>query len=155
MPAIELSPLDRTTLLTIGNTDATIGIDHAAGFIRSLRWNATGIDLFQQLLKSGKYPPTVGGLRSYDERDERWYSDVNAPFTITGMRQEGQSVRFNKRFTGAPFSLDVELRCDDDALHWELQATKADATVADRSLRAVFFLPLLAGWDVWAPGVAG
>ena len=32
-----------------------------------------------------------------------------------------------------------------------MQAVKANAKVADRSLRVYFYLPLIAGWDIWAP----
>lgn len=155
MPAIELAPLDRTSLLTIRNADATIQVEQATGFIRSLAWNANGVDLFQQMHKSNKYPATVGGLRIYDELDERWYSDVNDPFTVSGMRQAGESISFSKQFAGAPFRLDVTLGFDEGALHWEVRAEKLGAAVPDRSLRVVFFLPLLAGWDVWAPAWQG
>ena len=40
---------------------------------------------------------------------------------------------------------------DDDCLHWEVDAAKKNKKVADRSLRVYFMLPLIAGWDVWAP----
>ena len=154
MSAINPAPIDRLILLRIGNRDADFAIDGATGFIRSAVWKRTNIDLFTQIHK-GASPQTIGGLRIYDELDERWYSDLETPATVSGMRLDGQTVSFSRRYAGAPFIVDVVLRCDDDALHWEVRAAKTGPAVPDRSLRVYFFLPLVAGWDIWAPAWQG
>ncbi|MGH7145747.1 MAG: helix-turn-helix transcriptional regulator [Planctomycetota bacterium] len=153
MPAVQLQPLETTALFALKNDDITIGVEQSTGFIRTMTWNKTGLDLFKQVRQN--LPATIGGLRIYDEKDEKWYSDLNDPFTLSKMRQEGPAVRFSKRFAGAPFKIDVTLRLEADALHWEIYAVKNSAAVADRSLRFYFFLPLIAGWEFWAPAWQG
>ena len=148
MSAFRLAAAEPEDLLTLENKTCAVGIDRKTGWIRSLRWKAKEVDLFRQV--RGGIPGYIGGLRVYDEHDRRWYSDFGA-FTVRGLRRHGRTVTFVKRFEGAPFELAVTLRMDADALHWEVAAEKLDRKVADRSLRVCFFLPLIAGWDVWAP----
>ena len=133
----------------ISNRDATIDIEKATGFIRGCTWKRNGVDLFKQL--RGGIPGYTGGLRIYDERDDRWYDDLRTPFTVSKVRHSGRSVSLTRQYRGAPFAITLTLRMDATALHWEVEAVKKDRTVADRSLRVYFMLPLIAGWSVWAP----
>jgi hypothetical protein len=133
----------------IRNRDATLRIEKATGFIRGCTWNGTGTDLFQQT-RDG-IPGYLGGLRIYDERDDRWYDDARTPFTISTFSKRGQAVTLTRQYRGAPFTVTLTLRMDEDAFHWEVAAEKKNKKVADRSLRVYFMFPLIAGWDVWAP----
>jgi hypothetical protein len=149
MPAITLKPLDQVPAFTLANRDVSIAVEQKTGWIRSLYFQARKVDLFQQLRQG--IPGYVGGLRIYDELDERWYSDLNDPFTVSAMRRRGNRITFTKKFRGAPFTLCVTLLLEKDALHWEVEARKNAPRVADRSLRVHFLWPIIAGWDVWAP----
>ncbi len=136
----------------IENRHAFIEIERRTGLIRSAVWKATGLDLFQQV--RGGIPGYIGGLRIYDEHDRRWYSDFDA-FTVRRMTRRGNTVTFDKQYAGAPFRIRVTLHMDRDCLNWTVDAVKRNRRVADRSLRVYFFLPLIAGWDVWAPCATG
>jgi hypothetical protein len=149
VPAITLRPLDTVPLWKIENDDVAIAIEQDTGFIRSMLFKEKNVDLFQQVRQN--LPGYIGGLRIYDERDEKWYSDLNDAFQISNAAKNGNAVSFTKHFSGAPFSLNVTLNLEAEALHWEVEAVKSDRTVADRSLRVYFFVPLIAGWDFWAP----
>jgi hypothetical protein len=133
----------------ISNASATIAIEKSTGFIRSCVWKRNGVDLFQQL--RGGIPGYIGGLRIYDEHDDVWYDDLRTPFTVSKTSQSGQSVTIRRNYRGAPFSIDITLRMDRTAFHWEVEATKKNRSVVDRSLRVYFAFPLIAGWNVWAP----
>jgi hypothetical protein len=65
----------------IRNRDATLRIEKATGLIRGCIWRKTGVDLFRQT--RGGIPGYIGGLRIYDELDDRWYDDWRTPFTVT------------------------------------------------------------------------
>ncbi len=149
MPAISLRPLDSIALWKIENKDVSLDIEKDTGHIRSLLFKAKNVDLFKQVRQN--LPGYIGGLRIYDERDERWYSDLNDSFTVSNAKQNGNSVSFTKQFSEAPFTLTITLNLEADALHWEVGAVKNGTNVSDRSLRVYFFLPLIAGWDFWAP----
>src|SRR4051812_37684379 len=148
-PPPALRPLERTPLHTLANPDVAIGIEQDTGWIRSLRFKERDVDLFRQVRQN--QPGWIGGLRVFDEREQRWFSDLEHESTLSAMARRGDTVAFSKRFAGAAFRLDVVLRLEADALHWEVRAEKLDPAAADRSLRVYFFLPLIAGWDVWAP----
>jgi hypothetical protein len=138
-----------TTCWFLKGADATVAVEKATGFIRGCTWRKTGVDLFQQ--NRGGIPGYIGGLRIYDERDDRWYDDWRTPFTVTRAVKRGQAVTIARQYKGAPFTIRLTLRMDADAFHWEVEARKKNGKVADRSLRVYFMFPLIAGWDVWAP----
>lgn len=141
------------------NADVHIGVGRPSGAIRSIVWKRTGLDLFRQV--RGGIPGYVGALRIYDERDDCWYDDLRTPFEVSDVLVADHvggsppAVRCTRHYRKAPFAVDVELRLEDDALHWEVSAVKDSPRVADRSLRVYFSLPLIAGWDVWAPCAHG
>ncbi|MFH1024799.1 MAG: hypothetical protein V1809_15570 [Planctomycetota bacterium] len=149
MPAIVLKPLDQVETFTLENPDVAIHVEKKTGWIRSLYFRKKKVDLFQQTRQG--IPGYVGGLRVYDEREERWFNDTNDPFTVSGARKSGNRVTFQKRFRGAAFTLAVSLILDKDAFHWEVEARKNNPRLPDRSLRVYFCWPLIAGWDFWAP----
>ena len=153
MPAITLKPLDQVATYTLENRDVSIAVEQKTGWIRSLVFKAKKIDLFQQLRQG--IPGYVGGVRVYDERDERWFSDLNDAFTVSDVRKRGNKITFTKKFRGAAFTLFITLILEKDAFHWEVKAEKNSSRVADRSLRVYFQWPLIAGWDVWAPAYNG
>jgi hypothetical protein len=149
MPAITLQPLNLVTTANLENADVSMQIEQATGFMRSMLFKDRNVDLFQQVRQN--LPGYVGGLRIYDERDEIWYSDLNDAFTLSDFAANADRISFKKQFKGAPFELTVTMKMEGDAFHWEVEAVKANPSVSDRSLRVYFFLPLLAGWEVWAP----
>jgi hypothetical protein len=139
----------RATCWFLKNADAMLAVEKATGLIRGCTWRRTGLDLFRQT--RGGIPGYIGGLRIYDERDDRWYDDWRTPFTVTRAVKHGQGVTVIRQYQGAPFTVTLSLRMDESALHWEVAAEKKNRRVADRSLRVHFMFPLIAGWDVWAP----
>ena len=145
----QLRDVSQVKTWRLENQSAAVDIERDTGLIRSMIWKKKGLDLFAQV--RGGIPGYAGGLRIYDEHDRRWYSDLETPFETTKAAKRGQSVRFSRQYKGAPWSVSLELRMEDDALHWEVRIDKAKPQVKDRSLRVYFFLPLIAGWDVWAP----
>lgn len=149
MPAITLAPLTSDSAAQLENDDVSILIEKQTGLMRSMRFKKNDTDLFQQVRQN--LPVCAGGLRIYDELDERWYNDLNDAFTVTDFRASKSELGFKKKFHGAPFELSVRFKIESDALHWEVDAVKTTKDVADRSLRVYFFVPLIAGWDVWAP----
>ena len=90
-------------------------------------------------------------MKIYDEYEEKWFSDLETPFTISKVTKSGKRISFVKTFAGAAFSLTVTLVLDRDAFHWEVAAEKTSPSLADRSLRVYFLWPLISGWDFWAP----
>ena len=149
MPAIILAPVEKLKLWTIENKDVSIGVDQKTGFIRSLVFKKKKLDLFQELRQG--IPGYAGALRIYDELDERWYSSLNDAFTITSARKTKNKISFEQKFKGCPFIVKVTLNLERDAFHWEVEARKQNQKIADRSLQVIFDMPLIAGWNVWAP----
>ena len=153
MPAITLKPLDSIPTSTLENNDVSITVEQQTGFMRALRFKQKNVDLFAQVRQN--LPGYIGGLRIYDERDEVWFSDLNDAFTVRDFKAGDNQVSFKKQFKGAQFELTVRMKLEADAFHWEVDAVKGSSAVADRSLRVYFFVPLVAGWDVWAPAFEG
>ncbi len=151
--AVAVEPLKKSDLWVLENADVAIGVQKSTGWIRSATWKTTGLDLFKQV--RGGIPGYIGGIRVFDEHDRLWYSDLDTPFKLAEPKKRGQAITFDKQFKGAPFHLTLTLKMDEDCLHWEVQATKKNKKVADRSLRVYFMMPLIAGWDVWAPCLQG
>jgi len=139
----------RAETWTLENGEVRMEIEKAGGWISSLVWKNTGLDLFRQL-KDG-IPGYRGGIAVYDEHDRVFYSDLETPFTIKRAFKRGNRVVCEKRFRGAPFEVRITFLMHADALEWKVEAWKAGKHVADRSLRVHFLLPLVAGWHVWAP----
>ena len=138
----------KTGTWRLENADVWMDIERATGLIRSMHFKRAGQDLFRQI--RGGIPGYAGTLRIFDERDDRWYDDLRTPFTVSAASKRGNVVRLTRRYRGAPFTVRVTMRMEEDGLHWEVEAAKV-GRAADRSLRVHFCLPLVAGWDVWAP----
>ena len=153
MATAQPNDLARTGTWRLDNADVSMDVESSTGLIRSLVFKRTALDLFQQL--RGGIGGYVGALRIYDERDDRWYDDLRTPFTVTNASKRGNTIRMTRHYAEAPFTVDLELRLEDDAFHWEVTAEKASPDLPDRSLRVYFRFPLIAGWDVWAPCAHG
>ncbi len=153
MAVAALKPLTEKTTARIQNPDAHIDIDTRTGLIRSLVFRNKKVDLFAQTRQN--IPGYACGLRVYDELDQREYDDLASPSTIRDLKAGRNSVTFTRQYKDAPFALQVTMKMDKDAFHWEVQATKKNKKVADRSLRVYFTMPLIAGWNVWAPCLSG
>ncbi|KKM19790.1 hypothetical protein LCGC14_1652070, partial [marine sediment metagenome] len=153
MPKLSFNPLAAPEVWTIANRDVSIAVEKKTGFIRSLLFKKAKVDLFAQL--RGGIPGYVGGIRVYDELDGQWYSDMTGRFRLSRARKSGDKVTFTKQFAGAPFTVKVMLSLESDALRWQVEAAKKNSRVADRSLRVYFQMPLIAGWDCWAPCQGG
>jgi len=146
--SITFPPLDARRCWFLRNGQVTLAIDKATGWIRSMAFQPSGVDLFQ--IKRQNIPGYLGFLRVYDQRDDRWYHDLKDPCRVRAAKRANM-VTLTKRFAGAPFELKVTLALDDFGVLWQIEARKASRRVADRSLRVGFNLPLQAGWHVWAP----
>jgi hypothetical protein len=153
MVKTELNPLTKTATWTLQNPVVRLEIEKSTGLIRSLYFKAKKVDLFQQL--RGGISAYACGLRIYDERDEVWYEDLKSPFTISKAKLSGQTLTFSKHYKGAPFSITVSMSLDRGMFKWVVEAEKNNARVTDRSLRVYFSMPLIAGWDLWAPCLVG
>jgi len=153
MATAQPNDLARTGTWRLDNADVSMDVESSTGLIRSLVFKRTALDLFQQL--RGGIGGYVGALRIYDEHDDRWYDDLRTPFTVTNASKRGNTIRMTRHYAEAPFTVDIELRLEDDAFHWEVTAEKASPDLPDRSLRVYFRFPLIAGWDVWAPCAHG
>jgi len=149
MPAIQLKPVDSVETFTLENHAVSLAVEKKTGWIRTLFFKEKKVDLFQQLRQG--IPGYVGGLKVYDEYEEKWFNDLNDPFTVTACRQRGNRITFAKTFRGAAFTLFVTLKLEKDAFHWEVRAEKKSPGLHDRSMRVYFMWPIIAGWDVWAP----
>ena len=149
MKPLKLTELTKSDVHTIKNEHVAFDIEKKTGWIRSMVWPRQGVDLFQQL--RGGIPGYAGGIRIFDEEDRVWYSDYDSTFSVSNMRKSGKAVTFNKQFKDAPFSVTVTMKMDRDCLNWDVEAEKKNKKVKDRSLRVYFSLPLIAGWDYWAP----
>ena len=148
-----LKPLDQIKTWTLDNAAVRMDIEQDTGFIRSLLFKQKNVDLFQQL-RAG-IPGYIGGLRIFDERDEVWYEDLRTEFSVSNAEQRGNTVSFTKHYAGAPFAVHVRLILEQDFFHWEVEAQKTEPSVPDRSLRVHFSMPIIAGWHLWAPCLAG
>ena len=132
------------------NDAVSIAVEKKTGWLRSFLWKRQDVDLFQ--IRRQNIPGYLGYLRVHDERDGRWYNDLTDRFRILAASKRRNTVRFTKRFVGAPFLLDITLRLDEGgALRWQVAARKANRKVADRSMRVGFNVPLQTAWHVWAP----
>lgn len=150
---LSFKPLEKAEKWVLQNRDVSIDVEKKTGFIRSLLFRKKKVDLFQQL--RGGIPGYIGGIRIYDELEKRWYSDMETPLRVSRARKSGNKVSFMKQFKGAPFSVKVTLNLEKDALDWVVEAEKKNRKVADRTLRVFFQMPLIAGWNVWAPCKGG
>ena len=146
---IEFPRLTKKNCWFLENEAVSLAVEKATGWIRSLYFKRRKVDLFQ--IRRQNIPGYLGYLRVCDERDGRWYSDLTDRFRIVSASKRRNRIKLTKRFTGAPFVLTVTLALDDDGLLWQVQATKANAKVADRSMRVGFNVPLQTAWHVWAP----
>ncbi len=145
---IRFPKLTRKTCWFLENGDVSLAVEKATGWIRSMAFKPSGVDLFQ--IKRQNIPGYLGFLRVYDQEDGRWYSDLRDRCRVRATKR-GNKITIAKRFAGAPFELTITLALDDFGLLWQVEARKANRRVADRSLRVGFNLPLQAGWHVWAP----
>ena len=143
----------RTTHWVLEDDAVSLAVDRDNGWIRGLMFKQAKVDPFAIVRQN--MAGHLGYLRVFDERDGRWYSDLSDRLRITEANQRGQRITMIKRFAGAPFVLFVMLTLEDGLLTWQVRAEKATRKTQDRSLRVGFNLPLLAGWQVWAPCATG
>ncbi len=153
MKRISFPEATRENCWFLDNRSVTVAVEKSTGFIRSLYFKRRKVDLFG--IRRQNIPGYLGYVRVYDEREGRWYDDTRHRFRLVRAAKRGNRITLTKRFAGAPFVLTITLSLDADGLTWDVQAAKANARVADRSLRVGFNLPLQAGWNVWAPCANG
>lgn len=149
----DLSPLKPSQAWILQDRAVCLKIEKTTGLIRSLFFKEKKLDLFQQL--RGAISGYAGGVRIYDELDEVWYEDLKTPFTLSRVTLAGSTLTFCKQYRGAPFQITVRMSLDRGMFRWTIDASKNNARVPDRSLRVYFSMPLIAGWNVWAPCLTG
>jgi len=147
---MKAKPLSETQLVTIEDGSFRVGLDQSTGWIRSLIWKPSGTDLFAQIRRP--IEGYIGGIRIFDEVARRWYDDFDNDFRLRWVRKK-KTLAFEKRFRGAPFVARVEFSLRKGVLEWDVELRQAPGQKRNRQVKVVFFLPLIAGWDVWAPAV--
>jgi len=150
---MKAKPLTETRLLCIEDTSFRLGVDEATGWIRSFVWKPAGTDLFAQVRRP--IEGYIGGIRVFDEVARRWYDDFDGAFRVRWVRRggRGRTLAFEKQFRGAPFVVRVEFSLRNGVLAWDVALRQSAGRKGNRQVKVVFFLPLIAGWDVWAPAV--
>ena len=101
----------------------------------------------------------AGGFEVYDELERRLYTDRVAECTVDGWRVTDigafRRIEFTKRWTGAPFVLDVALTGETAGLRLEMSARlvkQPDGRFPrQRNVRVSFVLPAAPGLLGWAP----
>ena len=144
--------IGKENLLIIENEHASISVSRSTGWIRSLVWKDKGVDLFAQLKRP--IEGYIGGIRVFDEVSRKWYDDFAGRSEVRWKKGGKDGVlSFSKRFRGAPFSVQVTLSLDGTRLAWDVELRQIRGKKGNRQVKVVFFLPLIAGWQVWAPAV--
>ena len=152
MTMMRAKPATKKTAHLVG-AKAGVEVDKRTGILRSLVWNKQKVDLMKQTpMNISDY---AGTLEVYDKADRTRYSDLATGVRVSKVTQRGQTLKLTKTYAGAPFALTETFRMEKDYLLWEVEAVKRNKKVSDRSLRVHFNLPLIAGWDIWAPCLTG
>ncbi len=138
-----------TKMQYIENSVVKLGVDSKTGFITSLLFKEKKIDLFQQLRQN--IPGYVSQIRVYDELDNIWYNGLLTPPIVKNFKKHKNSIQYDITYKGCPFILSVFLKFDGEFLQWSAEGRKANSKVKNRSLRVVFDMPIIAGWNIWAP----
>ena len=140
-------------LRSISNPAGKLSVETKTGFIRSLSWNGKNTDLFKQLRQN--IPGYIGGIRIYDELEKKWYSDHTSSFKVSDFKAGSKKISFKKDYKGSSFLVKITFTAEKDSLDWAVEIEKKSRKTADRGLRVYFFLPMIAGWEVWAPAFKG
>jgi len=150
---MKAEPLEKIKLLTIENGKARVGVDEATGWIRSLVWKRRKVDLFGQTRRP--IEGYIGGIRVFDEVARKWYDDFDQKFQVRWINKgtRGKRLIFEKRFKGAPFAVRISLSLEKPYLQWDAELRQDARRKGNRQVKVVFFLPMIAGWKVWAPAV--
>ncbi len=150
------SPSDQGVIY-LENSMVKLGLSKETGWLSSLVWKDKGVDLLKQKLNLKKVDTQdyLGGLRLYDELTKQWFNDLDKNFTIEDFKADDRAVSFTKDFKGADFTLRETLTLDNDSLNWQVEARKKTDSAPDRSLQVHFCLPVIYGWEVWAPSGKG
>jgi len=141
------------------NSTTKLTVEKETGWLRSLFYRDRNIDLL-----GGK----IGGIKIYDGLKCEWYSDLQTPFQITSGKCDGKKLEFVKQFQAADFNLKVTLsvveagilansattvaevaKTSEDYITWEVMLEKNQGI--DRTIEVHFLLPLLIGFQFWAP----
>jgi len=91
-----------------------------------------------------------GGLEVFDERDRKWYSDLQTACTLKEVIVSGREVCFVKQFEGAPFVLRCSWRAGGDGIRLHVEAALRGGG-ENRSVRVSVVLPVTRGLLSWAP----
>ena len=145
----ELKPRAENRKHVLRNETAEFILERMTGQIRGMRWLDRDVDLFQQT--RGGIPGYIGHIRVYDEHDRQWFSDIEHSCVTRDPHADDRSLTVTKLFDDAQFVLTVRYEIMPEGLRWKVDAEKTSPEAADRSLRVYFDMPLIAGWDVWAP----
>lgn len=144
-------PLEKCKLVSIGDDGVQIGLDEATGWLRSFAWKRNGVDLLAQLRRP--VAGYIGGIRVFDEVSRKWYDDFTGRFKVRWLKKGPRQAVFEKRFERAPFKATVRMALEKDCIAWDVALTQPAGRRGNRQVKVVQFLPLIAGWDVWAPAV--
>jgi len=150
---MKAKPLDQVKLLSIENRSAQVAVEEETGWIRSLVWKGRKVDLFAQTRRP--IEGYIGGIRIFDEVARKWYDDFDGKFEIRWLKKgrDGKVLAFEKRFKEAPFTAQVTISLEKPYMTWDVRLKQDGGRKGNRQVKVIFFLPMIAGWQVWAPAV--
>ncbi len=148
---VSIPSLNECARMTIQSDSGSLVFDRERGHLRQWTHGSTKVDLCAQT--RGNQKPLLGGLRIWDDLDKRWWDDFYDPGSVEVIKEDADSLIFNKQFAGCPFSVQHQLLVVDDRIVWNLEFSQSENI--NRGLRVVYQLPLVAGWSYFAPCLSG
>ncbi len=93
--------------------------------------------------------PRIGGLVLWDELQNRVFSDIADPGTVTNLQASQNSLSFDKQYPRAEFIVHEQFLVGPKDVRWNVRVKKTSG--ADRTVRVIYDVPLPLGGEAWAP----
>jgi len=140
-----LRPVDKIKTVTLSSGRGEVTVERDTGVIRRLavKRGRRLVDLMGQLRQN--QVGYIGGLRLYDERDEKWYDDWVSRPRVVRCTKRGNRLVLTKRYPGAPFEVELSLELKGGELAWEVTCRQKQKV--NRQVRVILALPIIAGWE--------
>src|ERR1035437_6715619 len=148
-----------------GNDSIQLSVDRSTGIIDHLVDQVSHEDYCNQTLKdatsdtdgnrgfSFTVGPRIGGLVLWDELQDRVFSDIANPGTVTNWKESkdatGERLSFDKHYPGAQFVVHETFMVGLNNVRWNVRLHKSSGP--DRTVRVIYDLPLPLGGEAWAP----